>query len=113
MPRTIEYYSPPYLFQGARPTISSAPASIAYGQAFSIGTPNAGAITRAALVRLGSTTHANNFEQRYADLAFSAGGGQLNATAPAGPELAPPGHYMLFLLNSAGVPSVAKILRLG
>ncbi|MBA3727990.1 MAG: DUF1929 domain-containing protein [Actinobacteria bacterium] len=113
MPRTIEYYSPPYLFQGARPTISSAPTSVGYGQAFSIGTPNAADITRAALVKLGSTTHANNFEQRYVDLAFSAGGGQLNATAPAEPELAPPGHYMLFLLNSSGVPSVAKILRLG
>ena len=42
---TIELYSPPYLFKGARPTISSAPATINFGQQFTIGTPDAASIT--------------------------------------------------------------------
>ena len=45
-------------------------------------------------------------------LAFTRGSGQLSVTSPAGPRLAPPGHYMLFLIDSLGVPSVAKIIRI-
>ncbi len=39
---SVELFSPPYLFQGARPTISAAPASVGYGQTFFVGTPDAG-----------------------------------------------------------------------
>ena len=37
----------------------------------------------------------------------------VNVTAPAGPTLAPPGHYLLFILNRNGVPSTGKIVRVG
>jgi galactose oxidase len=105
---TAEIYSPPYLFHGARPTISSAPPSVEYGAGFQISTPNAADIARVALVRPGSVTHSMHFDQRYVDLQYTKGSGVLNATAPANGNEAPPGWYMLFVLNSTGVPSVAS-----
>ena len=46
-------------------------------------------------------------------LAFAASGTTLTAPAPATPDLAPPGPYMLFLLNDKGVPSKARIVTVG
>ena len=105
---TGEIFSPPYLFAGARPTISSAPATLGYGQGFTISTPDAASISRVALVKAGAVTHSNNFDQRYVDCTFSASGGGLSATSPPDSNHAPPGWYMLFLVNSSGVPSVAS-----
>ena len=107
-----EVYSPPYLFRGARPAIATAPASVAYGQTFFVETPNAASITQVTWVGLSSVTHAFNMNQRINLLSFSQAAGGLNVVAPASPTLAPIGHYMLFILNSDGVPSVAKIVRL-
>jgi len=108
---TIEIYSPPYLFKGRRPVVSSAPDSLAYRQSFSITTPDSSSIAKVALIRADVTTHANHFEHRYVGLAFRAGSDQLTASAPASSTEAPPGYYMLFIVNSLGVPSVAKVLR--
>ena len=107
-----EVYEPPYLFKGARPTISSAPASMNYGQTFLVETPNAASVTQVTWIRLSSVTHANNMEQRFSRLSFSQVAGGLNVVAPSNPNLAPPGYYMLFILNSNGVPSVAKIIQI-
>jgi galactose oxidase-like protein/kelch motif-containing protein len=109
---TIEIFSPPYLFQGAAPVISSAPTSLGYGAEFTITTPDAASITRVALIRPGATTHANDFDQRYVDLNFTVGSGKLNARAPASANNAPPGYYMLVIVNSSGVPSVMPFLQL-
>ena len=65
------------------------------------------------LVRPGAPTHAFDMEQRMIQLSFTAGTGVLNATAPPNGNIAPPGYYMLFILNSAGVPSVASFVRSG
>lgn len=108
-----EIFSPPHLFQGVRPSIASAPAEAAYGQAFSVVTPDAAAITQVTLVRLSSVTHAFNTSQRFLRANFTRGTGQLSVTAPSSASECPPGHYMLFVLNSQGVPSVARIVRIG
>jgi hypothetical protein len=108
-----EIYSPPYLFKGARPTISSAPTSVGFGQTFFVGTAESASITNVHWIRLGSVTHANNMDQRINRLGFTQASGGLNITAPSDANLSPPGYYMLFLLNSSGVPSVAKIVRIG
>jgi hypothetical protein len=113
MSTTVELYSPPYLFHGPRPAIATAPTAVTYGQAFTIATPDAAGIQRVALIRPGSVTHAADFDQRYLNLSFTAGSGLLHAAAPASPNLAPPGYYMLFLLNAEGVPSVAQFVHLG
>jgi galactose oxidase-like protein/Kelch motif protein len=109
----VEVFSPPYLSAGERPTISGAPASVAYGQTFAVQTPDAASISRVTWIRLPSVTHAFDQNQRINRLAFTAAAGGLAVTAPSNANLAPPGHYMLFLLNSRGVPSIARIVHLG
>ena len=110
--RNGEMYSPPYLFQGARPTITSVPTgAIAYGSSFFVGTP-APDIASIALIRPAAVTHGFDEDQRFVNLSFAPTTGGLTVQAPANANLAPPGYYMLFLLNSHGVPSVAHFLRL-
>ncbi|MBA3759851.1 MAG: DUF1929 domain-containing protein [Gemmatimonadales bacterium] len=109
--RSHEIFQPPYLFKGARPTISSAPGTVNYGETFSVVTPNAAQVTEVRWIRLGSVTHAFDAGQRANKLSFTIAGGNVNVTAPALPRQAPPGHYQLFILNRNGVPSAGKILR--
>jgi PKD repeat protein len=111
--RSGELFSPPYLFNGPRPAITSAPTQIAYGSTFSITTPDAATVTKVSLIRLGSTTHAFDMNQRFQWLSFTSQTGALTVSAPTIPNRAPPGHYMVFILNGSGVPSVAKIVQLG
>jgi hypothetical protein len=107
-----ELFSPPYLFKGARPVITSAPSSVGYGEDFSVDTPNGASIAQVSLIRLGSVTHAFDQNQRFNQLTFSENGGGLSIHSPANPNLAPPGHYLLFLVNDNGVPSVGNIIRI-
>jgi hypothetical protein len=115
----IEVYSPPYLFNpdgslAKRPVISGAPTTaIGYGARFQVRTADAADIRSVVLIRAGAVTHAFDMEQRLVGLAFTSGAGLLNATAPADGNLAPPGYYLLFILSSKGVPSVASFVRLG
>ena len=108
---TAEIYEPPYLFRGPRPEIQSAPATIEYGESFTVSTTTDA--TQAVLMAPAAVTHANDMSQRNVPLTATAGPpGTLTVTAPAAPQLAPPAYYMLFVLNDSGVPSVAKFLRL-
>jgi hypothetical protein len=107
-----EVYEPPYLFKGARPTITSAPTSVPYGGTFFVETLDAASITQVTWIRLSSVTHSVNMSQRINRLSFSEAPGGLNLVAPSNPNLAPVGHYMLFILNSSGASSVAKIVQI-
>jgi hypothetical protein len=107
-----EIYSPPYLFKGARPTITFVPASVNYGSSFTVGTPNASSVVSVSLIRAGSVTHTFHADQRYLPMTFRQVTGGLEIDVPADTNIAPPGDYMLFLVNSNGVPSVAPILNL-
>jgi hypothetical protein len=109
----VELFSPPYLFAGARPTITTAPANVSYGQTFSVQTPDAANIAAVTWIRLPSVTHAFDQNQRINRLSFTRGSGTLSVTAPNNANVTPPGHYMLFILNGQGVPSVAKIVQIG
>ena len=106
-----EIYSPPYLFPGARPSITSAPRAIKWGSPFTIGTSDA--VARAVLIAPGATTHGNDMNQRHVELAISPTAGGIQAIAPPSANVAPPGPYMLFLLNAQGVPSVARFVQVG
>jgi hypothetical protein len=116
---TGEIFTPPYLFSAdgtlaPRPTITSAPASVSYGSGFAVTTPEAATIVRATWIRLSSVTHAFNQNQRMNRLSVTVTGpSSVMVSAPSGPNLAPPGHYMLFLIDNHGVPSVAKIIQIG
>jgi galactose oxidase len=106
-----EIFSPPYLFRGPRPTTTRAPSTVNYTEVFFVATADT-TIKRVTWVRLGSVTHAFDSNQRFNELAFTRTTGGLNVTAPASPNLAPPGHYTLFVLNDKGVPSTGRIIRI-
>ena len=115
--KQMEIYKPAYLFNpdgtmATRPSITSAPSSITYGAAFTVDTPDAANISSAVLVRNGTVTHSFGMDQREVGLSFTAGSGALTITAPPNSNIAPPGYYMLFLLNQSGVPSVASFVQL-
>ena len=107
----IEIYSPPYLFKGPHPQIEAAPAQIGYGAWFEIRTPQAGSIGQVVLIRLSSTTHCLNTDQRYVGLEFNVSSPDtIAARMPENRNIAPPGYYMLFILQD-GVPSTARFIQ--
>jgi hypothetical protein len=109
---TGEIYSPPYLFKGSRPAISSAPSALAWGDVFGVGSDSAG-LAGAVLMAPAAVTHANDMNQRLVPLKLiSTTTGGINVKSPPSAAVAPPGYYMLFLLNDQGVPSVASWVRL-
>jgi hypothetical protein len=119
-------YLPPYLWRGPRPEITNVLASsvggittLRYGHQVLINAtgPNLNARSKAALIRLGTVTHGNNMEQRYVWLHVSShnhvnGEWTIQATAPANGATAPPGDYMLVVVDSNGVPSKAELVRI-
>jgi galactose oxidase len=109
--RDAQVFSPPYLFKGPRPVITSAPGTAAYGETFHVETPQAGDIEHVTWVRLSSVTHSFNTGQRFNRLASQVVAGGLDVTTPASANDCPPGHYMMFLISHAGVPSVAQIMQ--
>jgi hypothetical protein len=110
--KSHEIFSPPYLFKGARPTITSAPANVGYGQVFSVVTPNHAQVTDVRWIRLGTVTHAFDQGQRANTLSFTRTATGVDVTAPLNANQAPPGHYQLFILNRNGVPSQGQIIRI-
>lgn len=111
----VQVYTPHYLLNAdgtpaTRPVIQNAPARWAYGQTVEITTDTP--VTSLALVRASSTTHTVNNDQRRLPLAFrDLGGGRYAVDVPRHPGLALAGDWMLFAMNDAGVPSVARIVR--
>ena len=116
--RNAEIFTPPYLFSSGstlavRPQISLAPQFIDYNNEFTVTSNNVAEIAKAHLIKLGSVTHSTNQEQRLIPLQFRRSGNALLVTAPENRNIAPPGHYMLFIVNDEGVPSEAAIVLVG
>jgi hypothetical protein len=108
----MEIYSPPYLFWGPRPRVNQAPATISPGGTFTMKSPDARRLTSIALVRCGSSTHAFNPDQRYVVLPIqSRTGANVVVAAPPSHAVAPPGYYLLFVIDDTGVPSIGRFLR--
>jgi len=115
-----EIYFPPYLYKtdgsgqpAVRPVIATAPSAAAWGQAVAVSMSDTNPVTRLTLVRFGAVTHDFSNEQRFQDLSFTQNGANLTVTMPTSANYAPPGFYMLFALDAQGVPSQAKVVRLG
>ncbi len=111
----VQIYSPPYLFdedgsQAARPRIISAPSSVDLSEVFEVTTNTA--VADFSLVRMASATHAVNNDQRRIPIEFTPGAGNLayDLRTPSEGGVAIPGAYMLFAMDSAGVPSVAAVV---
>ncbi len=115
---SIDIYSPPYLFRGARPIISAAPALVHHGQSFVIESPDAASIIRVVLVRPMAATHQTDTEQKVLEMPYihdHANPTRLTLTAPHGGHphsFAQQGYYMMFALNAGGVPSIATWIYL-
>ena len=114
---SFEVWSPPYLFRGERPSITSAPAGVAHGETFTVGTPQAGDIESVQLIKTPSPQHIIDSEQRILELPFSTtGDGSLEAVAPPTGVAAPPGWYYLIVNRKTvegPVPSVARMVQVG
>ncbi|MGF1534889.1 MAG: galactose oxidase-like domain-containing protein [Elainellaceae cyanobacterium] len=109
----VEVFKPPYLFKGARPAIAAVTSQVSYGDLFSVSTPDAGSVKSACFIAPGASTHSFNMQQRLVGLEISnQGSGELLLKAPPDGNIAPPGFYMLFLVNQQGVPSEAKFVKL-
>ena len=103
----IGIFSPGYMTK-VRPTHHERARPTSRGARRSRSRPS-GPISGAVLIRPSAVTHSSDSEQRSVDLAVN--GTQL--TVPANHSLTPPGWYMLFVKDSAGVPSVAKWVQVG
>ena len=111
--QNMQIFSPPYLSRGPQPVINSAPGSATYGQTIQVTSPEASSITTINLIRPGSVTHGFNMTQKIVSVPFTRNpDGTLELQMPTNPNDAPPGPYMLFLLNNLGVPSVASMMFL-
>jgi hypothetical protein len=116
--KNIEYFTPPYLYKkdgsgqlATRPVITTAPTSVGINATFTISSAQAASIRKVALVGLGDATHGVDQGQRYVPLTFSASGTTLTVTGPPNGGVAPPGYYMLFIVDAAGVPSIARMVQ--
>jgi len=110
----LEIYSPPYLFAGTRPVISSAPNQVGYGASIQIQTTQTNSIKWVSLIRPSAVTHSVDTEQRVVDVpARKVAPGTLRLSITGDHNIAPPGWYMLFITNDNGVPSEAKWIHLG
>lgn len=108
---TIEIYSPPYLFRGPRPVINWATRDLKYGHTIYINSGSS-SVTEAVLIAPAATTHTADMHQRLLRLSLQVSPKGFTAHAPTNPAIAPPGYYMLFLLNDKGVPSIASWIHL-
>lgn len=109
---SAEFFSPPYLFKGPRPTITQAPTQMEYGQSYSVGRQDAASISSVVLIRTGAVTHFHDQNTRYVPVSFSQVSGGVIVTAPPDGNAAPPEYYMLFLVRTAGVPSVPMFVQI-
>jgi hypothetical protein len=109
----IEIYSPTYMSK-TRPVIEGAPSSTTYGSTLVVGYRPGPNIKWAQLVRPSATTHSCDTEQRLVDLPIISrnANSTLSLAVTSNRNLAPPGWYMLFLTDTANVPSTAAWIHL-
>ena len=98
---SFEIFSPPYLFKGDRPEITSTNPNWEYGRRFTVATDDAGEVQSVALVRRPTLTHLIDADQRTVMLPFDRVGNTLRVDAPPNGAVAPPGQYMLFVNGKA------------
>lgn len=108
----IDVYSPPYMFQGTRPRILAAPKVLRLRHSYVLNVSQSQSIRYLRLMRPDNPTHVTDVNERSIAVPFTrAGTGKLRITLPSNPNLVPPSYYMLFAVNSRGVPSTASWVR--
>ncbi len=109
--KTLEFYKPPYFFNGPRPVINSISREmgpddqIAYGEPFTIHTNNADDIVKVVLIKPGSMTHHTDSQQRLIPLSFiRVDSNTLRVGVVNDPSVAPPGIYMVWIVDNNNLP---------
>jgi hypothetical protein len=114
----LEVFTPPYLFRGPRPEITSLGSfKWSYGTTVSVGTDDPAAIGSVALIRAGSATHTTDMDQRYVGLEITFRGTDwVTVRTPKDATIAPPGIYLLFIVSGTTlaerIPSTARFVEL-
>ncbi|MFE9684238.1 galactose oxidase-like domain-containing protein [Streptomyces sp. NPDC006285] len=108
----VEIYTPPYLFQGSRPTLSGGPKTIERGDSATFTTQHSSSIKTARLIRPSASTHVTDVDQRSVALDFEKTEGGIEVTVPKSRNLVGSGWYMLFVTDDQGTPSKAQWVRI-
>jgi len=116
--RNAEIFAPPYLFnedgtRATRPRLGSVPSNINYAEQILVSVDDSIDIGKVHLIKLGSVTHSENQDQRLVPLQFDRASRRLTVQMPDSRDVAPPGHYLLFVVDNNGVPSTGTMLKLG
>ena len=112
--KSIELFSPPYLFRGERPVIAGHPEQIQFHAEFSITVHQAEQIAKVVLMRPDVVTHVTNTDQRLVEITFTVRHHEtLEVQAPPTPAVMPHGYCLLFVLDRNVVPSVGKFVKMG
>ena len=102
----IDVYYPPYMFQGGRPSIESAPKVMGPSRSYLVKVNDPASIQYLRLMRPDNPTHVTDVNARSIAVNFSqAGNGYLRITIPSNSNVIPPSYYLLFAVNGKGVPS--------
>ena len=108
----FERFYPGYYFS-PRPQITNAPGTVGYGATIAIDTPQAPEIAEVVLLRPGAVTHGFNMSQRMIECAITGGGpATLQVDMPPNAPIAPPGWYLLFVVDGFRIPSTGRWIRL-
>ena len=95
-----------------RPAITQRRPRSTLGETFNVSISSGLQVNSAALMRLPTVTHGLNFDQRRVVLTLQVPSTtNLTLTIPSRGTICPPGYYMLFVMNSSGVPSVSKMIK--
>ncbi len=112
-----EVYYPPYLFnqEGAlasRPVIQNAANTMTLGSNYNFNVVSALPISRVTLIKTGAVTHSYNNDSRFLEMPFRVNGNTISVSVNESSNVLTPGYYMVFVIDSKGVPSVAKIVNI-
>jgi hypothetical protein len=115
---TAEVFRPTYCHYTNRPSLANVPPEICYpvgseANTFCVQT-NAAQLERACLIGVGSVTHHFDYGQRYVELmvrSTTCSEGNVEIFPPLNGAIAPPGYYMLFLVDWRGIPSMGALVK--
>ena len=109
-----QVYQPPYFFNGDRPDIKYAPDEISYKERFEIRvSKKTGKIKAVAMIQQHPVTHNHQWNRRVELWFKQKDHGEVEIQAPRFPGVAPPGNYLLFVVDKDGIPSTGELIHLG
>jgi hypothetical protein len=110
----VEIFTPPYLMGNpTKPSFTIPSGQKSYGYSAPITVNFQGDVGKFTLMGAVSSTHGNSMGQRTFFPAYTCTGNICNVVTPPNAHICPPGWYMLFLLNGAGVPGTSSWVRIG